>query len=86
MPQLIGVPSDALTGSLLAQPAAPASLLPAELTQGLPQEFLDAIAPQFNVKPVKKGMNPLFVLIIGGGGVVLLLAIAGLATFMLSGS
>ena len=66
-------------------PAIPAAYTD-NVTQGLPQEFLDAIAPQFNVKPVKKGMNPLFVLIIGGGGVVLLLAIAGLATFMLSGS
>jgi hypothetical protein len=61
------------------------SLLPPELTQGLPQEFLDAIAPQFQAKPVKKGMNPMLVLAMGGAGMLLLLAAAGLATLLLSG-
>jgi hypothetical protein len=73
---------DVMVGSL----AVRKSLLPPELTQGLPQEFLDSIAPQFDVKPVKKGMNPMLILTMGGIGMVLLLAIAGLATFLLSGS
>jgi hypothetical protein len=63
----------------------PRSLLPPELMQGLPQEFLDAIAPQFQVKPIKKGMNPMLVLAMGGAGMLLLLAAVGLATLLLSG-
>jgi hypothetical protein len=61
------------------------SLLPPELTEGLPPEFLEAIAPQFAVKPVKKGIHPLFILMMGVVGVILLLAIAGMATFVISG-
>jgi hypothetical protein len=62
---------------------APISHLPPELTEGLPPEFLETIAPQFAVKPVKKGMHPLFILMMGIVGVILLLAVAGMATFVL---
>jgi hypothetical protein len=65
---------------------APISHLPAELTEGLPPEFLETIAPQFAVKPVKKGMHPLFVLMMGVVGLILLLAVAGVATFVLGGN
>lgn len=61
------------------------TLLPPELTHGLPQEFLDSIAPQFAIKPVKKSMNPIFVLLMGAAGVLLLLVVAGLATFLFTG-
>ena len=71
---------------ILEQPGASRTMLPPELTEGLPQEFLDAIAPQFQVKPVKKGVNPLFVLAMGGAGLLLLLAAAGLATILLTGN
>jgi hypothetical protein len=57
-----------------------------ELTAGLPPEFLEIIAPQFAVANPKKGMNPIFVLIIGGFGVVFLLLAAALATMILTGS
>lgn len=75
----------------VAPASAPASFqafssLPPELTQGLPPEFLQALAPQFEAKPVKKGMNPMFILLLGGLGVVLLLLIATMLTFFASGS
>lgn len=60
--------------------------LPPELTQGLPPEFLQMIAPQFQQTPVRKGMNPIFILALGGIGVVLLMLIAALVTFVMSGS
>jgi hypothetical protein len=63
----------------------PPSLLPEELTRGLPEEFLRAIAPQFEVKPVTKArLNPMFVMIVGCVGIAFLLALAGLITLMLS--
>ena len=55
-------------------------------TEGLPPEFLETIASQFAVKPVKKGMHPLLILMMGAAGVILLLAIAGVATVVLGGS
>ena len=96
-PVLTPIPSqegeDQPVSQLLLPPAAldstlrtPSFLLPPELTKGLPQEFLDSIAPQFEVTPVKKGMNPMFVLCFGGVGIVVLLALAGLATLVLSGN
>jgi hypothetical protein len=71
---------------VLEQNPAQRSLLPPELTEGLPPEFLETIASQFTVKPVKKGMHPLFILMMGAAGVILLLAIAGVATVVLGGS
>ena len=54
--------------------------MPPELFEGLPQEFIDAIAPQFEVKPVKKGVPPMLVLIVGLVGIAFLLAVARMAT------
>jgi hypothetical protein len=69
---------------LTAAPLIPPSLLPEELTRGLPEEFLRAIAPQFEVKPVTKArLNPMFVMIVGCVGIAFLLALAGLITLML---
>jgi hypothetical protein len=69
-----------------SQTGMSASNIPAELTHGLPPEFVQMIAPQFQAKPVKKGINPIFVLALGGIGVVLLLLIAAIVTFFVSGS
>ena len=49
-------------------------------SEGLPEEFIDAIAPQFEVKPVKKGVPPMLVLIVGLVGIAFLLAVARMAT------
>jgi hypothetical protein len=59
-------------------------LIAPELTQGLPPEFIQLIAPQFEVATRKKGMNPLFVLAIGGAGGLLMLLIAAMVTFIVS--
>ncbi len=60
--------------------------IPAELTQGLPPEFVQLIAPQFQQQPVKKRISPLLILGLGGIGVVLLMLIAAMATIVLTGS
>lgn len=78
-PGLVLPPMQSQTGSQAVS-------LPAELTQGLPPEFLQMIAPQFQQTPVRKGMNPIFILALGGIGVVLLMLIAALVTFVVSGS
>ena len=79
----INVPEPAQSTAPFAHSQQP--LLPAELTQGLPPEFLQSIAPQFAVTPAKKGMNPVFVLVMGAAGLLLLLAAAGFATVLMSG-
>jgi hypothetical protein len=81
-------PADPFRVSMpVAEPAqTPRSFLPPELTEGLPPEFLETIAPQFAIKPVKKGMHPLFIMAMGVVGVILLIAIAGMATFLIGGS
>jgi hypothetical protein len=86
-----GLPVEALAAPALTLPPMTGpgeseNLLSPELSQGLPPEFLQMIAPQFDVTRPKKGMNPIFVLVIGGIGVILLLLIAALATLILSGS
>jgi hypothetical protein len=68
-------------------PLIPPSLLPEELTRGLPEEFLRTIAPQFEIKTnTKPRMNPMFVLIVGCVGIAFLLALAGVGMFVLGGS
>jgi hypothetical protein len=68
-------------------PLIPPSLLPEELTRGLPEEFLRSIAPQFELKPnTKPRMNPMFVMIVGCVGIAFLLALAGVGMFVLGGS
>ena len=70
-------------------PTAPGGLsgaIPSELTQGLPPEFLETIAPQFEAVKPKRGIHPMFVLIIGGVVVVFLLLVAALGTMLLTGS
>jgi hypothetical protein len=63
------------------------SSLPEELTQGLPDEFLRALAPQFHAPQARsrQKVSPIFVLILGGVGIAFLIAAAGLGTFLLSG-
>jgi hypothetical protein len=70
----------------MAAPVMSQSALSPELAQGLPPEFLEIIAPQFQVTNPKRGMNPMFVLAIGGAGVLLLMLVAALATIFLSNS
>jgi len=71
-------------------PADPATnmrnQLPPELTEGLPQELIDLIAPQFEVKPVKKGVPPLLVMIVGFVGIAFLLALARMVTLLVTGN
>ena len=55
-----------------------------ELAQGLPPEFLQMIAPQFEVTKPKKRMNPMFVLVMGGVGILLLMLIAAMVTMIIS--
>jgi hypothetical protein len=65
----------------------PVSLIPPELAAGLPEEYLQSVAQQFAIEPVKKPrFNPIFVLILGGLGMLILLLIAILLTWSLSGS
>jgi len=82
--------SPSLTPDLTLPPMAPAgtrqNLLAPELAHGLPPEFLEMIAPQFEVPTSPKKMNPMFYLVIGGVGMVFLLLVAAMATMMLSGS
>jgi hypothetical protein len=71
-------------------PADPAAAmrnqLPPELTEGLPQELIDLIAPQFEVKPVKKGVPPMFVMIVGFVGIAFLLALVRMVTLLVTGN
>ena len=60
--------------------------LPPELTEGLPQELIDLIAPQFEVKPVKKGVPPLLVMIVGIVAIAFLLALARMVTLLITGN
>ncbi|HRA46728.1 MAG TPA: hypothetical protein PK819_01505 [Thermomicrobiales bacterium] len=78
--QLTGIVPEQTSG----RPDA-ASLLPSELTAGLPQEFLDSITAQFAPAPTRKRTNPMFFLILGGLGMVILLLIAVLVTWTYSG-
>jgi hypothetical protein len=68
-----------------AAPINPVTLIPAELTTGVPQEYLDAVAHQFAVEPVKPPrMNPMFIMILGGLGLIVLMLIAVLVTWSVS--
>jgi len=79
--------ADAVPGlSSVESPATPRNQLPPELLEGLPQEFIDAIAPQFEVKPIKKGVPPMLVLIVGLVGIAFLLAVARMATLLITGN
>ncbi|MDQ2683741.1 MAG: hypothetical protein M3Y37_09470, partial [Chloroflexota bacterium] len=60
--------------------------IPAELTHGLPPEFIQMIAPQFEQKPVRKRINPMIIIGLGAIGMILLLLIAAMATIVLQGS
>jgi hypothetical protein len=83
IPALPGTPS----GLTPVDPAANMrNQLPPELTEGLPQELIDLIAPQFEVKPVKKGVPPLLVMIVGFVGIAFLLALARMVTLLITGN
>jgi hypothetical protein len=83
IPVLPGTPS----GLTPVDPAANMrNQLPPELTEGLPQELIDLIAPQFEVKPVKKGVPPLLVMIVGFVGIAFLLALARMVTLLITGN
>jgi hypothetical protein len=76
-----------LPGLTLVNPAdTMRNQLPPELTEGLPQELIDLIAPQFEVKPVKKGVPPLLVMIVGFVGIAFLLALARMVTLVVTGN
>jgi hypothetical protein len=77
------VPPEMIVPPMTA-PGQSQSLLTPELAQGLPPEFLQLVAPQFEVTPRKKGMNPLFVLVMGGVGILLLMLIAAMVTLILT--
>ncbi len=63
----------------------PVSLIPADLAAGLPQEYLESVAQQFVVEPVKPPrFNPMFLLILGGLGMVIVLLLAVLITWSAS--
>lgn len=69
-----------------SQTGSSSSAMPAELAQGLPPEMVEMFAAQFQQATPKKGINPMFVLILGGLGMVVLLLVAALVTFFASGA
>ena len=83
------IPATPGIGPVLASADPAAAMrhqLPPELTEGLPQELIDLIAPQFEVKPVKKGVPPMLVMIVGFVGIAFLLALVRMVTLLVTGN
>jgi hypothetical protein len=80
-PSMPGMPTQMLAPQLLLPPpqARTQSLLPPELAEGLPPEYLESVARQFEVAPTKKRTNSMLYLILGA---VLMVGVMLVAVFL----
>jgi len=80
-PSMPGLPGQIPAPHLLLPPpqARTQSLLPPELAEGLPPEYLESVARQFDVPPIKKRTNSMLYLILGA---VLMAGVMLVAVFL----